>query len=270
MMKFFLRTTLGCAAAVCLLVGTANAELVHHWNVEGDTAPTLTDSVGGIDLLFGPRDGSLSASAAAPGIGSTQGFTTVAEGDATSANADDLFMASSFSLALWTQRVEDSGSAQASLLGVIDNNTFQHNYQIRSTSDGSTLAFFSRDDTGTTIFLQSPEPDNLADLGWHHVAATFDWSGTVGTAATAKLYVDGVETVSGTEAAWNGWDVADMTQGGIGQEGFTPISNFDDLRIYDHALSAAEVQALVPEPNTFVLLAFGLGGCVGVRRMRQK
>ena len=32
----------------------------------------------------------------------------------------------------------------------------------------------------------------------------------------------------------------------------------DDIRIYDHALSATEVAALVPEPSSSVLLGIGL------------
>jgi len=244
MVKFFLRTTLGCAAAVCLLVGTANAVLVHHWNVEGDAAGTLTDSVGGIDLTYiDPDEGSLSALAAAPGIGSSQGFTTVTGGDATSPNPDDLFMASSFSMALWTQRLEVTGSAQPMLLGVIeDQDGFNHNYLIRSNPVGDILLFFTRDDSGTTINLTSSA--GLFDLEWHHVAATFDWSGTAGTAATAKIYVDGVETGTVTEGVWNGWDAAVQTQGGIGQEGFTPVANYDDLRIYDNVLSPLEIAEL--------------------------
>jgi len=229
---------------VGLFARQANAVLIHHWNVEGDTAGTLTDSVGGIDLTYiDPDEGSLSAFAAAPGAGSSQGFTTVTGGDATSPNPDDLFMASSFSMALWTQRLEATGSAQPMLLGVIeDQDGFNHNYLIRSNPVGDILLFFTRDDSGTTISLTSSA--GLDDFGWHHVAATFDWSGTAGTAATAKIFVDGVETGTVTEAVWNGWDAAVQTQGGIGQEGFTPVANYDDLRIYDNVLSSQEIADL--------------------------
>jgi hypothetical protein len=40
----------------------------------------------------------------------------------------------------------------------------------------------------------------------------------------------------------------------------------DDLRIYDNALSAEEVAALVPEPTTIALL--GIGGLGLLRRRR--
>ena len=42
----------------------------------------------------------------------------------------------------------------------------------------------------------------------------------------------------------------------------------DDVRIYAHALSAAEVQSLVPEPSAGLL--FGLGGLLTLSRRRRR
>ena len=44
------------------------------------------------------------------------------------------------------------------------------------------------------------------------------------------------------------------------------LGMLDDVMIFDHALDATEVAALVPEPAALALL--GLGGLVGIRRKR--
>ena len=222
----------------------ANAVLVHHYNIEGDAAGTLVDSIGSVDLGYDdPAEGSLGAAFAAPGTGSTQGFQFVAGGDATSTNADDLFMSTSFSVAAWVQNLGTGGSARPMIVGVIENGSgFNHNYTLRTQANGTGLAWFSRDSSGTTMNLASTA--DISDNAWHHVAATLDWSGTPGDSMTGTVYVDGVQTGTETFASWNGWNAAEMTQGGLGQSGFTPNENIDDVQIYDNVLTPAEVSTL--------------------------
>lgn len=241
--------------ALSLCVGAVTptqAELVHHWPVEDETAGTLTDVVGGVDLTyFDPDGGSFRAEAAKPEIGSTQGFTIADLGEVISENPDDLFQAQSFSVALWTRRVvpPTGGSARPMFLGVIENaSEFNHNYLLRSLPDGSALTWFSRSKNdgvsgSKTISLESSV--GIDDGEWHHLAATFSWSGVEGSAATATIYVDGVQTGTITDATWDGWNAEEMTQGGIGQQGFSSQGDFDDLRIYDHSLTAAEIQTVM-------------------------
>jgi hypothetical protein len=81
---------------------------------------------------------------------------------------------------------------------------------------------------------------------WQHIAATFD-----GT--TARFYVDGTEvanrTVTGSVGTSNTWR--------IGAYGSSPDGFFDgavdDVRIYNHALSAAEIQNDMNQPVTVVV-----------------
>ena len=225
-----------------------------------------------VDLGYDdPAEGSLGAAFAAPGTGSTQGFQFVAGGDATSTNADDLFMPTSFSVAAWVQNLGTGGSARPMIVGVIENGSgFNHNYTLRTQADGTQLAWFSRDSSGTTMNLVSTA--DISDNAWHHVAATLDWSGTPGDSMTGTVYVDGVQTGTETFASWNGWNAAEMTQGGLGQSGFTPNENIDDVQIYSGALTAGEVSALattVPEPSTVALLVLSMIGLVGVQRKRR-
>lgn len=108
-----------------------------------------------------------------------------------------------------------------------------------------------------------------ADGLFHQVAGTYD-----PTIALLSLYVDGVlvnTNRSGTfvigdtivQNATRNWYIggdsahADRLYSGL----------IDDVRIYDEALSAEEVRALVPEPATIALL--GLGG-LALLRIRKR
>jgi hypothetical protein len=77
-----------------------------------------------------------------------------------------------------------------------------------------------------------------SDNNWHHLAMVADGS-------LLHLYVDGVE--QGSAAAIGG--TIDVSNGGIGYIVSSPTSRYltgtvDDVRIYNRALSGAEVQSL--------------------------
>ncbi len=88
---------------------------------------------------------------------------------------------------------------------------------------------------------------NLADGNWHHVAVVVTNGSTVGN---ARLYVDGVlETVTGSGLTtpvntYTNYPVyIGNTPNWDGARGFTGL--IDDVRIYDHALTASEILELV-------------------------
>ena len=87
---------------------------------------------------------------------------------------------------------------------------------------------------GPSTYLDSGRSPSIG--AWEHVAATYDGS-------TARFYVDGVEVASSPFAGV----VGNSNTWRIGAYGATPAGFFDGLvdnvRIYDRALSASEVQS---------------------------
>ena len=72
---------------------------------------------------------------------------------------------------------------------------------------------------------------------WHHFVGTYDGS-------TVRIYVDGVE---GTQGAFLGSIIANtnnLTIGRIFEDTYNIKALIDDVRIYERALSAIEIQAL--------------------------
>jgi len=216
---------------------SSHAVLVHHYPIESETAGVLTDTAGGISLFYtDPDDGVLSTDVVASG--STQSFDLVAVRTASADFADELFQAASFSTALW-YRQGNGGASNPSIFGVLQEvGPFQHNFLLRdSAPNGGNLRFFSRDTSDNTVNVTSSTQIN--DDQWHHIAATFD-SATL----AVDLYVDGVVTGSGTFTGWSGWSQFDQTFAGIGNPGASLAGTYDDVRIYDNALSASEVANL--------------------------
>lgn len=79
---------------------------------------------------------------------------------------------------------------------------------------------------------------------WYHITVTWDGS-------TAKLYVNGVEkstkTAAGSFSASNHFAIGARTNGTAGNTfayGISSTGKLNDIRIYDHCLSAAEVKEI--------------------------
>jgi hypothetical protein len=110
---------------------------------------------------------------------------------------------------------------------------------------------------------------NLMDGLWHHVAVT------VADDNTVSLYIDG-DAVGGGVAGFfadlsavNGMAIGrnkDNTAGG-GQWFYDGL--IDDVRIYDKAMTATEIQALVPEPATGILIVMGWMCLLGLTSRRR-
>jgi hypothetical protein len=131
------------------------------------------------------------------------------------------------------------------------------------------LAYESRDG-GTTLFREiTPSGGGFNDSTWHHITA-------ISTGSDIELYVNG--TKQGVQSAGGEGFFGDVTDldtllvgagRGTGNKWFY-TGLIDDLGIYDHALSQAEITALqtnaIPEPSAAGLVALAALSTLLLRR----
>lgn len=95
------------------------------------------------------------------------------------------------------------------------------------------------------------------DTNWHHVLFTLDATNGY------KLYIDGTleDSYATTgNTIWNNNENLTLGRGSSGDKNFRFTGLLDDVRIYDRALTAGELQALIFEPDRNLVAYFPLDG----------
>jgi hypothetical protein len=110
------------------------------------------------------------------------------------------------------------------------------------TGAGGGLQFYIATNTSTTINSAAEPPSSLWDGNWHAVAGVYDGD-------TVRLYVDGTEVGSPTSATGSSIDYAvPDTTFEVGNfhacSGFAFNGAIDEVRVYNRALSYAEISEL--------------------------
>ena len=158
----------------------------------------------------------------------------------------DFAISGDITLAAWIKR--HSLSQYGGLIAKTDGAT-TWDFDLQFQSGQHQLTFYS-DNTGPSTIISS---NGITDTGWHHVAFTRN-----GNAAT--FYIDGVDAGTATlEGSFGGnqnpirigtdgpaWDAGSMFHGAM-----------DDVRIYNRALSAIQVQALMGPPRLSIAQSDG-------------
>ncbi len=213
---------LSCGLAAAILANTAQAGLVAFWPFN-DAASLGNDAAGGSVL-------SASGGAAHTAAGRNGGGLAL-NGSAQflSGTVNNLPVGNSaYSQSAWIKPTvlgprgivgwgNYGASRQVNALRIFDSgNSFRH-YWWGADLDATGLA------------------TNLLNGSWHHVATTYD-----GT--TRRIYLNGVQVAQDTPGA-NGAAAANFRIGST-NNGEYFSGTLDDIALYDHGLSAAEVQSL--------------------------
>lgn len=252
-------------AAVCLQASApaSRAALVHHYPFDSDAS----DVVGGINGVFvgGTSVGSDPQRGNALLLNGVDGYlrlaTSLVPGEDTST--------ATFTIGAWVKVAGISNSADSAIYGEFNDTTNSRN------------SLTIRHDTGHPGWVQYP-PSNgdllaaksVVDNSWHHVAYVQNEPGM----PSRQIYIDGQLAASDnvTPEGYSGSPPTSFAIGGrLGKatNGVLPSlvgGAIDDFRVYDNALSAAQIADLVPEPSVSLLFLAGavVGLCVAGRRRR--
>jgi len=234
--------------SIIMLLGldtnTANAALVSHWEFDEGSGNIAYDSING-------NNGNIYGATWTTGIiGGALDFDGVDDYVKTLNNIfTNAHLAAGATLSAWFKTDSSNYGYVADDEGylALGVNLYTHPNKLLGTADG-----------GVHIYYSS---SNVNDNLWHHVAIV--WDGT----NTSILYLDGVSESFGT----SGPPTPNIKNRPFTIGVHSTISAYlngiiDDVRIYNHALSQSEIQALIPEPATLLLL--GLGGLALLRKRR--
>lgn len=225
--------------SLCMTVSTSNAALVGLWKFDEGSGNKAYDSAGS-------NHGTIYGASWTVGKFGTALYFDGYYDYVRIPDCDSLDITGDLTVAAWIK------TSQEDPYGIIYSNVLEihphDGYSLRLNSWPEEIS------GGIRFFLQGSSACSNTKVNtgiWKHVAVTL--SGT-----TATIYIDGVFDNSGTV---NVPKVNDVDQ--VIGASYTPYYFFhgliDDVRVYNHALSADEVQALlIPEPTSVVML--GLGG----------
>ena len=260
-------------AAVTLAAGSsAQAALIAHYQFDETAGASAANAV-----VATGHDGAIGAGVTlgVAGVAGTA-FTfsgNVAQADVVDmANATGVFnpilASGQFTLSYWVKSTDTGNRNVAVFMG---NSGASNDY-----IDSGVLGNGQFAPAGSTYGrnrVATNTPANIGDLGggalvndgaFHHVAFSVDKATSTGT-----YYVDGVQVQTVTSANFANFPTLNNLEvGRLGRSAPTDglAGTIDDLQIYNHVLSLAEVQFLkdnpgvaIPEPGALVLLGAGLG-----------
>ncbi len=222
-----------------------NAELVGYWKFDEISGTVANDQLGNHPGLIGTG-----VSIGRPGIngtafefdGSLNGKVEI--GQATFLPA--IVSSQTVSFCAWLKSTKTSASQSLIFIG---DDTVADQYYSLGTNAGNGAA---RGILRSGNFTSAPGP-SVTDGNWHHIAATITVS--AGN-KTIRTYVDGVLESTLTEADTAPTGLNDVEIGRLGRGGSGPtdltLGLIDEVQIYDHLLTDAEVLSLFQNPGVAI------------------
>ncbi len=212
---------------VLAIVGDALADLVGYWKFDEGSGNIAVDVSG-----YG-NDGTINGATWTTGkFGPALNFDGI-DDDVDCGNDDSLNITGEITIALWVKpSVAGEGGSNVGPVCKAEAGVDPWSWQLRynAPGGGNYMGFqFNGDPEGSTwVSVQQ----NLLPGEWYHIAGIFDGTNIV-------CYLNGVETERNTISGIRGGSGRFF----IGQDGWDNIFNgvVDELRIYNHALSAVEL-----------------------------
>ena len=244
------RATMMALAALCLAAGGLRADLRSHWTFDG----TLEESLGtGNDGVFYKWDGVVSTPALPvfeTGYDGTENGAVSFDGvgDYVALTRNDgllpVFNSREFTLAMWVKgppfQLDRRIFSEASSV----SNTPLFNLGTHNLGANGAFDFFLRDDSVVVVNHVKSVREPFDDT-WHHIAFVYDFG-------TVAVYIDAFPSPVNFNHVMPNLSIDTTSIGAIlrAVPSFFFQGAIDDLRIYDHALTAEEVLELVPDPFT--------------------
>jgi len=237
-------------ALVLSIAGNASADLVAHWNLEEGSGATTTAAIGSPDA-----DGTLVGATwvtadVAPISRSTAAvFFESVNSDRIETNYVGILGQAERTVTAWI-KAESTQNNHAVFVGWGPNNpTERYSFRLNASASNGSQWALRLEIQGSYAIAQTP----LNDGQWHHVAVTNAEGSSI---EQVSFYVDGQleEGLSGTSGGGvintaSSSVVLGTSGHSVGGYGFDGA--IDDVRIYDHMLSAAEIKALSARPKTY-------------------
>ena len=247
---------IGCAI-IALVAVQGQAALIAHYtfDVDGTAAVGTAATLGS----------AASISTTSPAVGAGSLALSGAPTPTDTAGNDGAVSGNSFTwtsdvrtVAFWAKAASgDKGDSNATMISLGSGGGTGNRFDVRLTGDLLRLELQGGGATTATT---------VADGTWHHLAIVVP--NATSTLGDVQYYLDGslVGTFTGTTGIVTG--IGPMRVGdGYQDTGRDFKGNLDDVRLYDEALDATAIAALVPEPATMSLLA--LGGMAMLRRRKK-
>lgn len=232
--------------AAVLFAGVANAEMVAHWTFDEGDGTVAHDSAGGYDGTVNGASWTAGKVGGALAFNGTSNYVYVPDNDALDITGD-------ITIAAWVYFNKggngQDGSQQAIVAKTLGKGSYNTPYDFRTSANAEPMLYIVRSDA--TGHEEVSNYQSVPLFSWHHLAVT------VGN-NVANFYIDGIPTL--TEGMLTKPAAGNSRPLYIGRrdDGLYLKGLIDDVRLYNNALSQSEIQALVPEPATLLIL--GLGG----------
>lgn len=256
------------ASLFAATVSPASAELTGLWRLNEGSGDVVANEVAGgaSGTIFNGATGGLGAGGAAwasdPVRGNVVSFNGLGTGAWIAAGEiPKLSVDTDFSWAFWAK--QEGTNADPNLNDIIVGNRYNS-----SGADFAPRQFIkftpSKFEWHGNATGENLDYDSVIPAGeWMHHAVVKDGD-------SLTYYRNGSEATSRTITLQMDFPMPLNFGGGPGAAAGENWSGFlSEVRTYDHALSAGEVAALVPEPSSVVLLLAGLLGATMIRRKQN-